>query len=198
MRDKRFIIIKINSNNIAYSVIDCSSISFYDNSGKQIRDIKLDKMLEEIIDIPTYFEVLFEKGMEAVSYLAETESLDLQDYMQTAMPFMNVPPGITRCGNSEILRSFDLDNEGTVLTIIIVPRPVGLYYDFTITQYNRLIMDIIINPADMLFVDVGKRMHTLEIGHIEREYDPMYILEFLHPKGLPVNRGNNKPGVMVL
>ena len=182
-RDRRFIIIKINSHNIAYGVIDGSSISFYGNNGEVVKTIDLSMMLEEIIDIPAYFKLLFEKGMDAVGCTAETESMDLSEYCQNMMPYMQFPPTVTRTAGPEVVRTFDLDDQGMFLTIQIVPQVQGLYYDFTIYNYNRLIMDIIATPIDMLYVDADNGyVHTMERGHTIRPFNPTEILTFLHPE----------------
>ena len=183
MRDKRFIIIKINSPSIAYSVIDGRSMSFYDNNGNNFRSIDLSMMLEEIIDIPVYFKLMFEKGMDAAGYTAETESMDLADYCNNMNPYMHVPRGITRTAGPEIINIFDLDDHGMMLQIQVVPQINGLYYNFTIANYNRLVMDIIASPVDMLYVDAEHGyMHTMEIGHEKMPFDPYEIIKFLHPE----------------
>ena len=183
MRDKRFIIIKINSPSIAYSVIDGSSISFFNNAGKNIRRIDLTMMLEEVIDIPMYFKVLIEKGMNVAGYTAETESMDLCDFYQEYNPYVSFPPGLTRTAGPEIVRIFDLDDHGMALRIQVVPQSTALYYNFTIANYDRLIMDVIANPVDMLYVDSENGyMHTMEPEHIEVPFEACKILEFLHPE----------------
>ena len=192
MRDKRFIVINIASPSIAYSVIDGRAISFYDNNGKVIRSIDLTMMLDEVIDIPLYFKMLFEKGMDVLGCLAETEDFDLNDYYGDS-PYGPLPPGITRVQGPEVIKTFDLDDRGMVLTIQMLPQINTIYYDFNISTYRRLIMDLILDPINMLYVDSANGyVHTMEHGHDIRPFNPMEILSFLHPE-IEIMDGNASP-----
>ena len=182
-RYRRFIIIKINAPGIAYGVIDGKSITFYGQNGEVAKVIDLSMMLEEIIDIPMYFKCLFEKGMDAIGCVAETESMDLEEYYQTQNPFISFTQGLVRTPEPELLRVFDLDDNGMCLAIQIVPHVNDIYYNFTIATYHRLIMDIIVNPVDMLYVDATNGyVHTMERGHNEKSFNPTEIMAFLHPE----------------
>lgn len=194
MQDERFIIMKINSAGVAYGIINSNSIVFYgmDEISKKI--ISLEGMMDDIIDIPYYLKLLFEKGMDAVSTVEEMlyEENDDDEMYQCQIPFLQLLQGIKQYPNSQEIQTFNLDNAGTQLIIQIIPQSDAIYYNFTIVKYNRLIMDMVINPIDMLYIDTGNEyMHTMERGHGQKKFDLSEIVKFACPNIEFTNKQDN-------
>jgi len=53
-------------------------------------------------------------------------------------------------------------------------------------------MDMVINPTDMLYVDMENNyMHTMEIGHKQEKIDLAKVTKFIYPNiNLPSNKQN--------
>lgn len=182
MQNARYIIIKINNNNIGYSVIDCTSMTFFYYNGNILKSIDLSMMLEEIIDIPSYIKILLEKDIDNSGYVMESSSANLSNFYQNLFPHSIIPNKIMRYANPEILSEFDLNDDGLFFRIQVIPQPIGLYYGFTIIDYDRLVVDIIVNPADMLFVDEENGyIHTMEQGYVKKAYSQLEIIKFINP-----------------
>lgn len=186
MQDKRFILIKINNAWLSCFTIDNKYITFYTHDSKVYRTINISNMLTEIVDIPMYFKNLMDKGDSLISLVSESEAVNLNDLFDINEFFEDdcyEEEEIERCPDPNIVKIFDIDNNMTKLLIRIIPKQNKLYYNIAVYTQYMLIMDIIMDPRDAMYIDtVNNCMHTMEQGHCVYNFEPSRLFDFLNPK----------------